>query len=560
MQTFWHELPRPFFILAPMEAVTDVVFRHVVASAARPDVFFTEFTNASSYCSALGEHSTGGRLAFTPDEHPMVAQIWGDKPEEFALMARDLAAKGYKGIDINMGCPVKNAVKNGGSGLIRKPELAAELIAAAKEGGLPVSVKTRLGYSNVNEWRDWLTHILKQDIANLSIHLRTRKEMSKVAAHFELIAEIKQLRNEIAPHTLLTINGDIRDRQHGEEIVKKYGVDGVMIGRGVFTNPFAFETSPHPHSRDELLGLLNLHLDLFDKYSTELEPRRFEPLKRFFKVYVRNFAGAGELRAALMNAKETTEARALIAEVLQPQTDGTFASLNHIGYHMRQPNHIKAIVFDSDGTLVDTRKLILHGYRTVLKRHGLTRLTTGTYIQSRLGKPVPETYEQLLAGQNVDTPVEQLVAEHDEVQDNAIHLIRPYPQTESLLRQWRQEGVKLCLFTSGNLMMIRRNFTAAGINDVESLFDEIITADDKLPRKPEPDAINELLRRAGVDAADAVVVGDHPYDIQCGRGAHAGLKVGILHGFGDSRELLGAGADCLSDNLIGLKSLLQTTL
>ncbi|HMI09269.1 MAG TPA: tRNA-dihydrouridine synthase family protein, partial [Candidatus Saccharimonadales bacterium] len=201
MNNFWHELPRPFFILAPMEAVTDVVFRHVVASAAKPDIFFTEFTNASSYCSPAGAHSTRGRLVFTDDEQPMVAQIWGDRPEEFAYMAKDLAKAGYRGIDINMGCPVKNAVKAGGSGLIRQPELAAQLIAATKEGGLPVSVKTRLGYSNINEWHDWLTHILKQDIANLTIHLRTRKEMSKVDAHYEFIADIKKLRDEIAPNT-----------------------------------------------------------------------------------------------------------------------------------------------------------------------------------------------------------------------------------------------------------------------------------------------------------------------------------------------------------------------
>lgn len=558
MKSFWHDLPRPFFILAPMEAVTDVVFRHVVAEAARPDIFYTEFTNASSYCIPKGEHSTRGRLAFTADEHPMVVQIWGDKPAEFAQMARDMAAKGFKGIDINMGCPVKNAVKNGGSGLIRKPELAAELIAAAKEGGLPVSVKTRLGYSSVNEWHDWLTHILKQDVVNLTIHLRTRKEMSKVPAHFELIPEIKKLRDEVAPHTLLTINGDIRDRQHGEELVRKYGVDGVMIGRGVFTNPYAFEVEPKVHNRDELLGLLNLHLDLFDKYSTELEPRRFEPLKRFFKIYVRNFAGAGELRAALMNAKSTDEARALIADMIELEAESA-ASLDHINNQVRS-NKVRAIVFDSDGTLVDTRRLILHGYRTVLKRHNLTHLATDEFIQSRLGKPVPETYEQLLEGQNIDVTIDQLVAEHDEVQNRSTQLIQPYPETEKLLHQWHIDGIKLCLFTSGTRMMIRRNFAAAGIKNVEELFDEIITADDQLPHKPEPDAINELLRRVGVNARDAVVVGDHPYDIQSGTGAHAGFKVGILHGFGDKRELLSAGADSLSDDLVGLNSLLKTAL
>lgn len=310
---FWQNLPRPFFILAPMEAVTDVVFRHVVAHAARPDVFFTEFTNASSFCSPAGTHSTRGRLTFTPDEHPMVAQIWGSKPDEFRQMASGLKEMGFAGIDINMGCPVKNVVKSGGSYLIRQPELAAELIAAVKESGLPVSVKTRLGYSSPTEFTQWLSHILQQDIANLTIHLRTRKEMSKVPAHYELIAEIKKLRDEIAPQTLLTINGDIRDRQHGEELAKQYGVDGIMIGRGIFHNPFAFETKKRDHSKEEFVDLLRLHLDLFDTYSTELEPRKFDPLKRFFKIYIRDFPGASELREKLMHTKTTQEAREILA-------------------------------------------------------------------------------------------------------------------------------------------------------------------------------------------------------------------------------------------------------
>lgn len=315
MQNFWLDLPKPFFILAPMEAVTDVVFRHVVAEAARPDIFFTEFTNAASFASEKGIHSTRGRLAFTPDENPMVAQIWGNNPDNFAFMARGLAGMGYKGIDINMGCPDKAVVKQGsGSGLIGCTAESAALIAAAKEGGLPVSVKTRLGSTRIDEWKPWLTHLLEQDIVNLTIHLRTRKEMSKVPAHFELIPEIKALRDEIAPGTLLTINGDIRDRAHGEELVEKYGVDGVMIGRGIFHNPFAFETTPTEHSREELLGLLRLQLDLHDKYSAELEPRRFDPLKRFFKIYVREFEGAAELRDQLMHTKSTDEVRALLGD------------------------------------------------------------------------------------------------------------------------------------------------------------------------------------------------------------------------------------------------------
>ncbi|WP_042225173.1 tRNA dihydrouridine synthase [Oceanobacillus manasiensis] len=311
-ENFWRDLPRPFFILAPMEDVTDVVFRHVISEAGRPDVFFTEFTNSESYCHPEGKQSVRGRLTFTEDEQPIVAHIWGDKPEYFRQMSIGMAELGFKGLDINMGCPVANVAGNGkGSGLIRRPEVAAELIQAAKAGGLPVSVKTRLGYTNVDEWHDWLRHLLEQDIVNLSIHLRTRKEMSKVDAHWELIPEIKKLRDEVAPDTLLTINGDILDRQTGMELVEKYGVDGVMIGRGVFTNPFAFEQEPKEHSSEEYLDLLRMQLDLHDKYA-KIEPRPMKPLRRFFKIYVRGFRGASELRNQLMSTESTDEVRALL--------------------------------------------------------------------------------------------------------------------------------------------------------------------------------------------------------------------------------------------------------
>ncbi|CAM4182635.1 tRNA dihydrouridine synthase [Saccharibacillus endophyticus] len=312
---FWQELPKPFFILAPMEDVTDVVFRHVVSAAAKPDVFFTEFANSESYCHPEGHHSVRRRLMFTEDEQPIVAHIWGDKPEFFRRMSIGMAEAGFKGIDINMGCPVPNVADNGkGSGLICRPELAAEIVQAAKAGGLPVSVKTRLGFTEIDEWRDWLTHILKQDIANLSIHLRTREEMSKVDAHWELIPAIKQLRDEIAPQTLLTINGDIPDREKGLELAEKYGVDGIMIGRGIFHNPFAFELEKKDHGSEELLNLLKLHLDLHEQHSSDADPRPFKALPRFFKIYVRGFRGANELRTKLMEARSLEEVRAGLAE------------------------------------------------------------------------------------------------------------------------------------------------------------------------------------------------------------------------------------------------------
>jgi tRNA-dihydrouridine synthase len=309
MNSFWSKLPKPFFVLAPMDAVTDTVFRHVVAKAAKPDLFFTEFTNVDSFCSPKGRSSTASRLLFTPDEQPMVAQIWGTNPDHFAQMAKGLAELGFAGIDINMGCPVKDVVKKGAcSGLIETPELAAKIIAATKEGGLPVSVKTRIGFKTPKT-DEWISHLLCQDIVALTVHGRTAKEMSKVPAHWDQIARAVELRNEIAPHTIIIGNGDVRDRAHGLELAEQTGVDGIMIGRGVFTNVFCFETEPRAHSKEELLGMLTMNLDLWEQTWPD---RPFAPLKRFFKIYVRDFDGASELRAQLMDTKTIPEARALL--------------------------------------------------------------------------------------------------------------------------------------------------------------------------------------------------------------------------------------------------------
>lgn len=318
-----------------MEAVTDVVFRHVVAKAGAPDVWFSEFTNATGWVHA-GQKAIGGRLIKTADEQPIVAQIWGGEPGDMERLAAHCRELGFHGIDINMGCPAKSAVKSGGSALIRKPDVAIAAIAAAKTAGLPVSVKTRLGYTHIDEWREWLTTLLAQDIANLTIHLRTKKEMSKVPAHFELIPDIIALRDELAPQTLLTINGDIANRDHGLQLARQFpGLDGIMIGRGVFQDPFCFtrtendgvgsvnhaERTHNPHSmlhdssrKQELLDLLHYHLDLFDRWQPQLN-RPYETLKRFFKIYIRDFDGAKELRDQLMHTKSTSEARALLANI-----------------------------------------------------------------------------------------------------------------------------------------------------------------------------------------------------------------------------------------------------
>jgi tRNA-dihydrouridine synthase len=340
MKNFWNDLPKPFFCLAPMESVTDLAFRQVVAKAARPDVFFTEFTNVSGFAHPLGKSSVERRLRVSPSDAPIVAQIWGTDLADFAQTAAAISQSGdFAGIDINMGCPDKAVVKSGaGSALIKNPKLAKEIIEAVRSvtasnfpdaiaseakqsrrhltgllrrlkpprnDSLPVSVKTRLGYSSVDEWRDWLTVLLEQNLDALTVCLRTKKEMSKVPAHHELIPSIVKLRATIAPKTKLVINGDIKSTEWGlTPEMKKCGVDGFMIGRGIFANPFCFErTPPQQHTSQELLNLLKFHLSLFDENG-----QKYEPMKRFFKIYINDFAGAKELRAQLMETTSPDQA------------------------------------------------------------------------------------------------------------------------------------------------------------------------------------------------------------------------------------------------------------
>ena len=310
MSNIWTILETPFTVLAPMEGVTDCVFRAVIEKAGRPDLFYTEFTNVSSFASEKGRHDALERLTVKEKDKPIIAQIWGKNPEHFGNLAKELESMGFSGLDLNFGCPDRHVNKaGGGAAMIKTPDLAVECIKQAKENtNLPVSVKTRLGFTYTHEYKDWLSLLLNQNLAALTVHLRTRKEMSKVPAHYELIPEIIKLRNEIAPETKLIINGDIRDKNHVRELHEKYPeVDGFMIGRGVFANPFCF-TDKIP-TKDELLDLFKFHLDKYDEHAKEVERYPFEPLKHFYKVYINSFDGDSDLRVKLMDCKTTTELR-----------------------------------------------------------------------------------------------------------------------------------------------------------------------------------------------------------------------------------------------------------
>lgn len=223
---------------------------------------------------------------------------------------------------------------------------------------------------------------------------------------------------------------------------------------------------------------------------------------------------------------------------------------------MTEPQ-IKAIVFDSDGTLLDTRQLILQGYKQVLQNHGLEHLADETYIIKRLGKPVRETYQQLLAGHHTELHFAELAREHDLVQDKLTSLIKPYTGLNEMLNHWKSMRIKLCLFTSGSMHHIQRNFKSAGVDNPNGIFEAIITADDNIARKPHPDTILELLKRVEVPPKYAMVVGDHMYDAIGGHQAKVRLTVGILHGFGEAHELLSAGADVLVKDLFSLNTLVN---
>lgn len=309
------QLPKPFLVLAPMDDVTDTVFRRVVADCAAPDLYFTEFVNVDGLQSP-GRDKLLKKLQFTAKEQPLVAQIWGKIPDNFRKTADELVAMGFVGIDLNMGCPEKTVVKNGCcSALINDRDLAAEIIKATQEGAagrVPVSVKTRLGFSEVD--LSWLEFLLGHNLDMLTIHGRTRKEMSEVPAHWDLIGEVRKLRDKLAPQTLIVGNGDVESYSQAKELAETHKLDGIMIGRGIFHDPFVFAPqTPWPtYTKQQRIELYTKHVTLFAD-TWQNNERRVVTLNRFCKVYINGFDGAKELREQLMAARSTDELLSILA-------------------------------------------------------------------------------------------------------------------------------------------------------------------------------------------------------------------------------------------------------
>lgn len=325
----YNGLAKPFFVLAPLDDVTDTVFRRVIAECAKPDLFFTEFVNVDGLQSP-GRAKLLKKLRFTSEELPLIVQIWGKNPENFYKTAQQIAdgtfvmelgltkainpqsesGAGYAGVDLNMGCPDKNVVRNGVcSALINDRDLAKRIIDSTREGlgdKLPLSVKTRIGFNEVD--LTWIEFLLRQNLDALTIHGRTKKQMSKVPADWGVIKQCRELRDKIAPKTLIIGNGDVQNRLQGQTLQKQTGVDGVMIGRGVFHDPFAFaQQSPWlDHTREQRIALYKKHVELFAG-TWQNNQRPIQTLNKFCKIYINHFEGAKELREQLMSAKSTTE-------------------------------------------------------------------------------------------------------------------------------------------------------------------------------------------------------------------------------------------------------------
>ncbi len=334
---FWKNLKRPIVVLAPMADVTDASFRRIIAKYGKPDVLWTEFVSADGLIRANeeGKRKLMKDLIYSEEERPIVAQLFSGSPEYMKRACALCRELGFDGIDINMGCPDKGIEKQGaGASMMKDHKNAREVLRSAKEGAgdLPVSVKTRLGY-NKDELEIWLPELLAEEPAVVTIHARTRKEMSKVQARWDRIKRAVEIRDELKSETLIFGNGDVLDVPDGIKKCQEAGADGVMLGRAIFGNPFLFANLAR-ENRDsqiehtervkrvevyvptvkEKLRVLVEHTKLFEKLLGDTKD--FALMKKHYKAYVSGFDGANELRAKLMEVDNGGEVERIVSDYL----------------------------------------------------------------------------------------------------------------------------------------------------------------------------------------------------------------------------------------------------
>lgn len=320
---FWQEFNKPVFTLAPMEDVTDTVFREIVLGISDPDclhVLFSEFMSTDGFVHEVGGPKVKHRIKINDSELSLlkktgvkiVAQIWGTSPEKFARTAKEICEEGFfDGIDINMGCPVRKIVRQGGcSALIGMPALAKEIIYATQEASsLPVSVKTRIGLKNVIT-EEWIGHLLETNPVLITIHGRIQKQQSEGLADWNEVAKAVRLRDQLGSQTLIHGNGDVMSFEEGLKKSSDFGVEGIMIGRGIFHNPWFFNKIVEEKPPELRLNLLWKHASLFT--NTWNHEKNFAILKRFFKIYASDFYGAANIRAKLMETNSLDEVKVVL--------------------------------------------------------------------------------------------------------------------------------------------------------------------------------------------------------------------------------------------------------
>lgn len=319
---FWQTLKQPFFCLAPMADVTDIAFREMLAKYGKNEknnnqtVFWTEFVSADGLCHPQGRKKLLTILKYSKIERPIIAQVFGANPKNMEKACRLISRLGFSGIDINMGCPDKSVIKQGaGSALIRTPKLAREIIRSAIKGAdtIPVSVKTRVGF-NKEEIDTWIPELLAEDIKALTIHARTKKEMSKVPADWNYIKRVVALVKKSGRDIPVIGNGDVQNLEEAGKKIKETNCNGVMIGRGVFGNPWFFSGRKlEDISIEEKIKVLIEHIKLFDKKLLKTGDKSYAVMKKHFKAYINGFDGAKELRSKLMETNELKEAISILS-------------------------------------------------------------------------------------------------------------------------------------------------------------------------------------------------------------------------------------------------------
>lgn len=302
MSNFWKTLKKPITVLAPMHDVTDYVFREILSEICKPDVMYTEFTNTDALFSN-GQGKALLNLKYSQRQRPIVAQVWGADPDSMRKAGSLINGLGFDGLDINMGCPDKSVYSaNAGSALIGNFVLAEKLIKAARKGcgGLSISIKTRLAQTH-DQTCEWISFLLKQDIQALVVHARTRKQMYGGLADWGTLKVLAKLKNETTPEIVFIGNGDVKS--YDEVLVKQRtcDVDGVMIGRAILSNPYVFSKDSNSTAINlkKGLALLKRHTELYQ--STWGSEKNFNNIKKFIKMYINGFDGAGKIRAELMN-------------------------------------------------------------------------------------------------------------------------------------------------------------------------------------------------------------------------------------------------------------------